>query len=335
MTRHSNRFAGLSRARPSGSNWVSPCRGPFSALAGLCIPVILALAAPAARGQLQLGTPRPVVIPGITLDRDDRDGIIRGADFDARTGHLWLTGEFLQFNPAEPEDPTRVDLVQFDPIANKTLTALNIRATGAYRNGYPNSLAVHPTTGNLFIGWFDQVDSQADHGGFAEITPAGAIASNSDLGSDFFTPSAAFNSAGKLILVHVGTPLYQIDPATRVVEATLALHDTFPGQNYYSADFDPVTGHLFLSGTNSGIVEFDPDTLNALSTFDETPFLPPSGLLQGLHGRVNALAFSASGEQLYMGGDFGLLVFDRAVPEPSTCVLLLCGVALLRRTGRR
>jgi hypothetical protein len=298
---------------------------------------VLVLAAGRAEAELQLGSPRQVLIPGITVDRDDRDGVIRGAGFDPRTGHLWLTGDFLQTDPADPEEVTRVDVVEYDPVGNKTLTALNVHATGAFRNGLPLSLAVHPTTGNLFIGWFDQVDSQPDHGGFAEITPAGAVASNGDLGNDFYAPGAAFNPAGKLVLLEGGALVLQVDPASRVIESTRIVHDVFHGQNYLSADFDPITGHLFLTGTVTGINEFDPETLNVLSAVDDVQFLPPPGPLEGVHGRVQSLAFSPAGDQLYLGGDFGLIVLDRAVPEPSMMGIggMMGAWALRRRRSSR
>jgi hypothetical protein len=300
--------------------------------------IVVALAARgAAAAALQLSSPRAVNLPGITVDHENFDNpAIRGADVDPVTGHLWLTGEFLQADPLDPEEARRVDVVEYDPATKTTVSAYNAGLTGAFHNGVTLSLAVHPTTRNLFIGWFKQVDSQPDHGGFSEFTQGGALLSNEDLGGNYYASGAAFNPAGKLVLIHTGGGIDVTNPATRVIESTGFVHDAFPGQNYASADFDPLTGHLVLSGTNTGIVEFDATTLAVLSSVDDTPFLPAPGFLQPTHGRVQALAFSRSGDQLYLGGDFGLIVLDRAVPEPCGVVTLLaCLLPVMTRRSRR
>jgi hypothetical protein len=302
--------------------------------AAISAAIVLGLAAPGAFASLLLSSPQQVNLPGITVDHEDFDNAaIRGADFDPATGHLWLTGEFLHTDPSDPDNESRVDVVEYDPATHTTVSAYYARLTGAFRNGLPISLAVHPTSGHLFIGWFDQVDSQPDHGGYAEFTQAGALVSNADLGNDYYAPGVAFNPAGKLVLVHSGGGVEVANSATRAVESTAFVHDAFPGQNYYSADFDPVTGNLILAGSNTGIVEFDASSLTALSTVDDTQFLPPAGPLQAVHGRVQALAFSPSGDKVYLGGDFGLIALDRAVPEPSALAALL--VCLLPLASRR
>lgn len=318
---------------PAPSAWA---RAGGSALAFAVVAV--ALASPPASAALQLSNPRPVNIPGVTLDKDDIVGRIRGADFDPRTGHLWLIGDFLIPDPLDPDpDSARpVDIVEYDPVAKATIRTLNVRQTQAFGNrGFAGSLAVHPTNGNLFVGWFQQVNDAPDHGGFAEFSQSGALLSNGDRGGDFYAPGATFDAAGNLVLVHIGSPVYRFDPVTRELLSKEPIHDTFPGQNYLSADIDPVTGRLVLSGTSTGIIEFDPSTLVARATTEETQFLPPPGPLVPVHGRVEALAFSRAGDQVYLGGDFGLIVLDRAVPEPSVVVGALVLLGCARRSPRR
>jgi hypothetical protein len=304
-------------------------------LAFLRFLAVVILFSPIAHAEFQLTSPRTISIPGVTLNNENHTGMIRGADFDARTGHLWLAGDFLVDDPSEPGEFLSADIVEFDPATHTTLTTLNTRANNALHLGLPTSLAVHPATGNLFVGWYNLVEDRDNHGGFAELTPTGAVVSNPDLGGDFFVPGAAFNPAGKLIMVYAGGTLLQIDSVTRQIESSQTIHDTFAAQNYLAADFDPVTGHLFLAGTTAGIVELDPAAAQSLSIFDESPFLPAPGPLQPIHGRVNAMAFSPLGDQLYIGGDFGLIAFDRPVPEPAAAVCLFLALPLLRRRRQR
>ena len=131
--------------------------------------------------------------------------------------------------PCLLKGPGRRALVEFDPVANRTVRALSVRNTNAFGRGLPNSLAVHPVTGTLFVAWFDQVDSQPDHSGFAEFTQAGALVGRADFGNDFFTPGTAFSPSGTLQMVHAGGPLYEVDPVSRSITATRDVLDLRPG----------------------------------------------------------------------------------------------------------
>jgi hypothetical protein len=78
---------------------------------------------------------------------------------------------------------------------------------------------------------------------------------------------------------------------------------------------------LFVTTTNNTVLEVDPVSFNVLSETDLKPFLPlppPTGVQT-----VQAFEFNKAGDQVILGGNFGLVTVERAVPEPPTYLLAI------------
>jgi hypothetical protein len=133
-------------------------------------------------------------------------------------------------------------------------------------------------------------------------------------GLEVYLPSAAFSPAGELFWVYGGGPAYRFDPETLQVNEQF-MFTGGPNTNYTSGAFDPLTGHWFVGTTSNTLLEIDPANYSVLSETDLSAFVPPPNPSFGRY-TVNAIEFDLSGEQLILGGLFGLTVVQRAVPEP-------------------
>ena len=286
-----------------------------------------------ARGELVLSFDRVVNVEGIRFSGTDDGRFIAGVDVDPTNGHLWIAGQ-----GEAGDDDARVTLVEFDPRAAHVLQSFNLAGFNQIP-GSPIALALQPGTGRLFVNSWVQREDNPDFGYTTVVDQTGAIVSGPTNHGDVYLAGNAFDPAGQLFQVHVNAagPIDRVDPASGAVEQVIPIVDTFVGgQNYYAADFDPLTGHLFLAGS-SGLLEIDLSsgrTIGNTSVFDFIPLLP------GQNPTVLALAFSESGDRVYVGGEFGLVALQRAVPEPSSLALAaagLVGVAgyLRRRRAQR
>lgn len=297
-----------------------------------CAAVLSCASFDAARGALVLSFDRVVNLDGMRFSSTGDGRYIAGVDVDPVTGHLWIAG-----HGEAGEDDTRMTLVEFDPRAGHVLQGFDLSSFGQIP-GSPIALAVQPGTGHLFVNSWLQREDNPDYGYTTVVDQTGAIVSGpTSRGGDVYLPGNAFDPAGRLFQIHgnASGPIERVDAVTGAVEQVIPIVDTFVvGQNYYAADFDPLTGHLFLAGSHSGLLEID---LTSGRTIGNTSVLDDIPLLPGQNPSLLALAFSPNGDRVYLGGEFGLVAFQRVVPEPASIVLAaasLAGVAGIARRRR-
>jgi len=238
-------------------------------------------------------------------------------DFEDATGSLWLSGSHSDGIVYEV-DPTDASIRStLDPTSSLGIIY------GA------DALALDPTTGNiaLFSGFGDSA------GGL--VTQSGTVLGTYPAYSVAFVGGAAFDASGQLWTSLTGSSFNEIrrlDPVTGTILETVPIVGS-TGQ-FHSANFDPVSGNLFLyNGETGELVEVDVTTGTVLSSLDMEAVI---GIpLEAAAG----FAFDATGDEAYFTnvaapGTLWVL----STPEPGTRSLLLLAVAvgaILHRVRRR
>lgn len=230
-----------------------------------------------------------------------------GLGFNNQTQHLWIS------------DGRGGNLVaEVDLNTNLAIKHFNVYESGII-NG-PDSLAVHPSTSNIFVS------SAYLESKLAEFTPEGNFVRS--FTSGYGHSAMTFTPEGKLILMDKdnGAMLF-FDIQNNTLEKTVPLLGY--SDSIVAADYDPLTGHIFgYCPEERAIIEVDIDTGQVISFTDMLPYL--TNLYQSAIG----IEFNVSGDKLYFSGNIypnhQILVLDRVIPEPCTLVLLGFGALVLR-----
>lgn len=230
---------------------------------------------------------------------------VGGAAFDTGTGHLWI-GDFGFFTNTN-------QVAEIDPFTGSTFTTFGASVVPGTDHGV-SALAIHPTTGNLFV-----------FGGrlVGEVTQAGTLVNT--VGGAHIITAAAFGPDGALYVVDHSTPgggaaIHRMNQTTGAYETTVPING-YSG-NISSMDFDPVTGHPFVhADADSMLLEIDVATGDILSG---TGLL---GLIDvpHLYDYWGEFAFNRDGSQIYIsscwkafalpGGGYTLYVLDRQLAD--------------------
>lgn len=341
----------LDRCRQHFQN--STCRkGIVLATSAIFASVVLNATA---KAQLTLSNSQPLRTPGFTFSSvDGEEARVTGAAIDPVSGHLWVSGEAEPLDE-ESEDLPRPGLAEIDLATGQVLFTIS-RSVNLDLD-YAASLAIHPHTRNLWVSWLHVVDERPNISGAMELTQAGEIealvriSQTGELlehigewdpalfgpqpGLEVYLPSAAFSPSGELFWVSGGGPAFRFDSDSLQVTEQL-MFSGGPNTNYASGAFDPFTGNWFVATTNNSVLEIDPISFEVLSETDLKPYLPSQAPIFGQD--VQAFEFSKTGNQVILGGSFGLVTIQRAVPEPTSCGLVLvagigCGL-MIRFRGR-
>lgn len=264
-------------SREISASGVGGCR--LKLLHFLGCSVLLLTSTQTARAQLELS------LHGI-VDLDPQIPSVGGADYDKRTGTLWVSDASLQTN----------NVFEIDPGTGSVLRAFGAEVIPGLTKG-PDGLALHPQTGHLFL--FSPFSEDA--AGETTLEPRLVRSFPSSRG----IAAASFDSSGALYVLDNRTgSLSRWNQLTGELESTVDL-DGDDGR-ISAASFDPITDNLFaFADDDEDLLEIDPQTGAVLSRTDVGAFMTQNTFPTGL-------AFDPTGCRIYI---------IRGNPDPDMVIL--------------